>query len=52
MIELTKKLCLLHGVTGNEEEVREHIRAYAEKSAAELKEDSIGNLMILKKGKK
>ena len=51
MTELIKTLCLLPGATGDEEKVREFIRARAEKYADEISEDSIGNLYVFKKGK-
>ncbi len=51
MIELLKKLCALPGASGNEEKVRGYIRESVEKYAAEIREDSIGNLFVLKRGK-
>lgn len=50
MTELLKKMCALDGVSGNEEKVREFIRAKAASYADEIKEDSIGNLIVFKKG--
>lgn len=52
MTELLKTLCLIPGATGDEEKVREFIRAEAEKITDDISEDSIGNLYVFKKGKK
>lgn len=52
MTELLKTMCLLPGATGDEEKVREFIRASAEKYADDISEDSIGNLYVFKKGRK
>lgn len=49
---LLKKLTELHGVSGSEEEVRDFIKAEAAQYADEIRIDSIGNLIALKRGKK
>ncbi|MBQ3055771.1 MAG: M42 family metallopeptidase [Oscillospiraceae bacterium] len=52
MFDLLEQLCNLPGVSGNEDAVRAFVRAYAKPFAAEMREDSIGNLFVKKKGKK
>lgn len=52
MIELLQRLCSLPGPSGCEDAVRDEIRALAEPFADEMREDSLGNLMILRKGRK
>ena len=60
MTDLLKELCLLNGVSGNEDEVMygilEHIRAIPQKREGEItlldKGNPLGNLIVLKKGKK
>ena len=52
MIELLKTLCLIDGPSGCEDAVRDFVRGYVKEYADEIKEDSIGNLFVLKKGKK
>ena len=52
MIELLQKLCALPGPSGCEDAVREFIRREAEPYADEIREDSIGNLMIFRRGTK
>ncbi len=52
MIDLLKTLCGLPGPSGDEDAVRDYIRSRAEKVADEIREDSIGNLMVFRKGKK
>lgn len=51
MIELLKKLCALHGPSGNEDSVRDFIKHYGEPYADETIVDSMGNLMIFRKGR-
>lgn len=51
MFDLLKMLCELPGVSGNEDAVRNAIRTYAKPYAAEMREDSIGNLFVKKEGK-
>ncbi len=52
MIELLKKLCSLYGVAGNEEEVRDFIVEKAREFGGEVTIDPIGDVLVLKKGKK
>lgn len=52
MIELLKKLCALNGVSGDEDRVRDFIRAQAAPHADALRTDALGNLIVWKKGKK
>lgn len=52
MIELLKTLCALPGPSGCEDAVRDYIRSQAQPVADEIREDSIGNLMIFRRGKK
>ena len=52
MIELIKSLCEVDGVSGNEDNVRELIRSHAAAFADEIREDTMGNLFVFKKGEK
>lgn len=52
MIELLKTLCALPGPSGCEYPVSDYIRSQAQPYADEIREDSIGNLMIFRKGKR
>ena len=52
MIELLKDLCRLGGVSGNEDQVRDYIRAQAQPWASSIRTDALGNLIVFKKGKK
>ena len=52
MLNTLKELCLLNGVSGDEDEVRRYITAKAVKHADHLHTDAIGNLIVFKKGKK
>ena len=52
MIELLKDLCRLGGVSGNEDQVRDYIRAQAQPYADSIRTDALGNLIVFKKGKK
>ena len=52
MLNTLKELCLLDGVSGDEDEVRRYITAKAVKHADHLHADAIGNLIVFKKGKK
>lgn len=52
MIELLKQLCSLNGVSGDEGEVRDFIRAQAEPYADSIRTDALGNLIVFKKGQK
>ena len=49
MLKALKKLCLLNGVTGSEEEVREYIRSQALKYTDDVTTDRMGNLIVVKK---
>lgn len=51
MLESIKKLCLLDGSSGRENEVREYIISQIE-GFAEYRTDALGNLLVFKKGKK
>ncbi len=51
-MELLKELSDLPGVSGDEKKVTEFIRAKVSHYASEIKIDSIGNLIVFKKGKK
>lgn len=51
MIQLLQTLCDLPGPSGYEDVVREEIRRQAELVADEIREDSIGNLMVFRKGR-
>lgn len=50
MKELLKKLCELDGVSGYEDEVREFILENVKNHADEVIVDTLGNLMVFKKG--
>jgi endoglucanase len=52
VLNILKELCLLNGVSGDEDEVRRYITAKAVKHADHLHADSIGNLIVFKKGAK
>ena len=52
MMELIKELCALNGVSGDEDRVREFIRAQAEPYADSIRTDALGNLIVFKKGRK
>jgi len=52
MLNTLKELCRLNGVSGNEWEVRCHLTLEALKCVAEVRVDSIQNLIVFKKGKK
>lgn len=45
-----KDLCAIRGVSGDEQRVREYIRAHVEKYATQVRVDRIGNLIVYKKG--
>ena len=49
MLRTLKKLCLLNGVTGSEEEVRGYIKARALKYTDDVREDRMGNLIVVKR---
>ena len=50
MLELMQTLCRLDGVSGCEDAVRDYIRAAAEPYADTILEDTIGNLLVYRKG--
>ena len=52
MIETLKTLCALSGVSSFEDEVRDHIRKRAEPCADDIRTDSLGNLIVFKRGAK
>ena len=52
MLNLLKQLCALSGVSSCEDEVRDFIRAQAQPYADSIRTDSIGNLIVFKKGQK
>ena len=52
MLELLKDLCALNGVSGDEDRVRDFLRAQAEPLANSVRTDAIGNLIVFKRGKK
>lgn len=52
MTALLQTLCALPGASGCEDKVREFVRERAEPFADDIREDSIGNLMVFRKGKK
>jgi Cellulase M and related proteins len=51
MLDTTKTLCALKGVSGWEDEVRDYILKQAEPLCHELYTDALGNLMFFKKGR-
>ncbi len=52
MLETIKNLCVLNGVSGREDSVRDYIMKRISKHASEIKTDVMGNLIVFKKGKK
>ncbi len=52
MLNTLKELCLLNGVSGNEDEVRGYLTRRALECSAEPRMDRIGNLIVFKKGRK
>ncbi len=54
MLNTLKELCLLNGVSGEEDEVRWYLANQARKAApsVRVRTDAIGNLIVFKKGKK
>lgn len=51
MLDLVKELCALNGVSGEEDQVRDFIRAQAAPYADSIRTDALGNLIVFKKGK-
>lgn len=52
MLNTLKELCLLSGVSGDEDEVRRYIEEKAAPCAGSVRTDAIGSLIVFKKGKK
>ena len=52
MIHLLKELCLLNGVSGDEDEVRRYLVNRVKSHASHFHADAIGNLIAFKKGNK
>ena len=52
MLDLLKELCALNGVSGEEDQVRDFIRAQAAPHADSIRTDALGNLIVFKKGRK
>ena len=52
MLDLLKELCALNGVSGEEDQVRDFIRAQASPWADSIRTDALGNLIVFKKGRK
>lgn len=50
--DTVKTLCALFGPSGCEDEVRDYLRKEAEPFADEITEDTAGNLLVFKKGRK
>lgn len=50
VIDLLKTLCALPGVSSREDEVRDYLRALAEPHAHSIRVDTMGNLIVEKKG--
>lgn len=50
MLKLLKELCLLDGVSGNEDAVRDYLSERAGPYADGLRVDAMGNLIVFKKG--
>ena len=51
MLRTLKTLCLLNGVSGSEEEVREYIKARASRYTDDIRTDRMGNLIVVKHAK-
>ena len=49
-VELLKKLCTTHGVSGHEQDIAEVIKAEIKALVDEIKTDALGNLIAHKKG--
>lgn len=50
MIELIRKLCMLDGISGRENDVRSFIVSEINEYADDINVDSLGNLLVFKKG--
>lgn len=52
MLDLLKQLCSLNGVSGDEDAVRDFLRAQAQPYADSIRTDALGNLIVFKRGRK
>ena len=52
MLDKMINLCNLNGVSGNEDEVRDYIADYSKKFTDDVSVDSMGNVIVAKKGRK
>ena len=52
MMQILEELCAKNGPSGNETCVREYIKDFVAPYADEVREDTMGNLIVFKKGKK
>ncbi len=52
MLDLIKNLCLLDGISGRENAIRDFIISEIQDFADDIKIDPLGNLIVFKKGKK
>lgn len=52
MLDTVKTLCALFGPSGCEDEVRNYLRKEAEPYADEIMEDTAGNLLVFRRGRK
>lgn len=52
MLDTIKALCVLSGVSGSEDSVRDYIKTRVAPFASDIKTDVMGNLIVFKKGKK
>lgn len=52
MVEQIQTLCRLPGPSGKEESVREAVRGFIAPYADEILEDGVGNLLVLKRGRR
>ena len=52
MIQCLETLCALNGVSGDEGQVRNYIRSWAEEHADSVRTDALGNLIAFKRGRK
>lgn len=52
MLNLLSELCAMNGVSGDEGKVRDFIRAQAQPYADSIRTDAMGNLIVLKRGRK
>lgn len=52
MLNLVKELCLLNGVSSEEDEVRSYLMERCRPYAASMKVDALGNLIVFKRGEK